>query len=247
MPIEPWYAKRDITKPDPSWPWCMQPNQFMLDHVGGGMVTDRFILIGMPHTGSGALHEWLPKIKGLHVVNTEGHKPYSYSVAKCKEARIEIPPAFTFVRNPWEWNVAIWCWIRHVNRRWFCGSFADLLELQRYTRHWSLPDINTAGITAAWGYLECERATYVGKLEDYDNQIPFILGRLIPDLITESQVRGHVRRTGRSSGSAPMPDGTPKKPYQQFYTPAQRDMVAELEAGLIERFGYSFSDKGREF
>lgn len=246
MAITPWYAKRDITDPDPSWPWYMQPNQFMLNHVGGGMVTDRFIYIGMPHTGGGALHLWLPKVEGLCVINIEGHKPYSYSVAKCKEAGVEVPPAFTFVRNPWEWNVSIWCWIRHVNRRWFGGTFADLLELQRYTRHWSMPDINTAGITAAWEYLECEKAIYIGKLEDYDNQIPYILGRLMPDLISEPQVRKHIREVGRAF-SVPPPDGTPVRPYQEFYTPAQRDMVADLEAGIIERFGYSFEDKGREF
>lgn len=211
------------------------------------MVTDRFIMIGMPHTGTGALHEWLPRVKGLRVINVEGHKPYSYSVAKCKDAGIGVPLAFAFVRNPWEWNVSIWCWIRHVNRRWFAGTFADLLENQRYSRHWSLPDINTAGITAAWEYLECENATYVGKLEDYDNQVPFILGQLIPDLITESQVRGHIQRVGRSSGSAPLPDGMPKKPYQEFYSPSQRDMVGEMEIRIIRRFGYSFSDRGREF
>jgi len=210
------------------------------------MVTDRFIHIGMPHTGSGALHVWLPKIKGLRVIDVEAHKPYSYSAAKCKEAEVGVPLAFTFVRNPWEWNVAIWCWIRHVNRRWFCGSFADLLENQRYTRHWGLPDINTAGITAAWEYLECEKAAYVGKLEDYDNQVPFILGQLIPDLISESQVREHIRKVGRLS-AIPPPDGIPMKPYQEFYTPAQRDMVGEMEAGIIRRFGYSFADKGREF
>lgn len=210
------------------------------------MVTDRFIHIGMPHTGGGALHTWLPKLAGLRVINREGHKPYSYSVAKCKAAGVPVPPAFTFVRNPWEWNVAIWCWIRKINRRWFCGSFSDLLELQRYTRHWSLPDINTAGITAAWEYLECEKATYVGKLEDYDNQIPFILGQLIPNLITAAQVRKHIRKAGKV-GSTPPPGGMPRKPYQEFYTPAQRNMVAELEAGIIKRFGYSFTDKGRDF
>jgi hypothetical protein len=120
------------------------------------------------------------------------------------------------------------------------------LENQRYTRHWSLPDINTAGITAAWEYLECERAAYIGKLEDYDNQMPFILGRLMPDLISESRVRASIQRTGRIPAISP-PDGIPVRPYQEFYTPAQRDMVADLEAGIIERFGYSFTDEGREF
>ena len=248
MPIVTWYARQDITKPDPSWPWCMRPNQFMLNHVGGGMVTDKFIYIGMPHTGGGALHVWLPKVKGLRVINVEGHKPYSYSVAKCKDAGIGVPLAFTFVRNPWEWNVSIWCWICHVNRRWFGGTFADLLELQRYTRHWSMPDINTAGVTAAWEYLECDEATHVGRIEDYDNEMVYILGKLnvIPALVSEAQVRERIQKVGRKFSTSP-PDGTPVRPYQEFYTPAQRDMVAELEVGIIERFGYSFTDEGREF
>lgn len=246
--IEPWYAQHNIAEPDPSWPWCMQPNQFMLTHVGGGMVTDRFIHIGMPHTGGSAIHQWLPQLKGLRVINVEGHKPYSYSVDRCKEVGMAVPPAFTLVRNPWEWNVAIWCWIRRINRKWFCGSFDDLLELQRYTRHWSLPDINVAGETAAWEYLECDRAAHICKLENYENDLVEALEKLgvIPALIGEAGARNKIRTIGWTNYSAP-PDGIKVKPYQEFYTPAQRTMVEKFEAGIIKRFGYSFNDPGRNY
>jgi len=238
---DPWFLRKDSLW-DGELPWYAKPQA----HLGGGMVTDRFIFIGMTNTGSGAIHCWLPNVKGLQVFTPiVGHQPYSFSVERCKQAGWEVPPAFVFVRNPWEWNVACFCAIRARNRKWFSGTWADFLEFQRYARHWGMPDLNISGVSAVWEYLEADKATYFGKLENYEEDCVSILGELIPDLITEEEIRAHVKQVGHLSFW--MPPGGELRPYQQFYTPAQRDMVAELEKDIIERFEYTFDDIGRDY
>jgi len=210
------------------------------------MVTDRFIFIGMPCTGGGAIHCWLPKVRGLQVLHPiVGHQPYTFSVNRCKEVGWPVPPAFVLARNPWEWNVACFVSIRGRNRKWFSGSWEDFLEFQRYSRHWGLPDLNISGESAVWEYIEADKATVFGKLENYEEDLVDILGRLIPDLITAEEIRAAIRQTGQVDFWKPL-DGN-VKPYQEYYTPAQRDLVARLEAPIIERFGYTFDDVGRNY
>jgi len=148
-----------------------------------------------------------------------------------------------FVRNPWEWNVSCFCSIRGRNRKWFSGTWEDFLEFQRYSRHWGLPDLNISGESAVWEYIEADKATYFGKLENYEEDLIAILGQLIPDLITAKEISACVCQAGAVDFWMP-PDGI-LKPYQDYYTPAQRDMVAKLEEDIIKRFEYTFDDVGR--
>lgn len=238
---DPWYS-RDTSLWEGPLPWYAMPQA----HLGGGMVTDRFIYIGMPNTGSGAAHRWLPYIEGLQVFHPiAGHQPYAFSVNRCNQAGWKVPPAFVFARNPWEWNVACFCAIRARNRKWFSGTWEDFLEYQRYARHWGLPDLNISGVSAVWEYIGANNATYFGKVENYADDWVTILGKLIPDLITEKEIRAHVTRIGHQDFWMP-PDGE-LKPYQEFYTSAQRDLVMTLEKDLIERFEYTFDDVGRNY
>lgn len=238
---DPWFT-REGSLWDGDLPWYVQPQA----HLGGGMVTDRFIFIGVPNTGGGAVHHWLPKVEGLRVSKPIiGHRPYSFSVERCRQIGWEVPPAIAFVRNPWEWNVACFCSIRARSRKWFAGTWEDFLEFQRFSRHWGLPDLNISGMSAVWEYMEADKATYFGKLENYEDDWVAILGKLIPDLITEEEIRAHVGRAGHVSFW--MPPGGELRPYQEFYTPAQRDLVAMLEKDIVERFEYTFDDIGRDY
>lgn len=119
------------------------------------------------------------------------------------------------------------------------------MEFQRYARHWGMPDLNISGVSAVWEYLEADRAMYFGKIENYADDWVAILGKLIPDLITEKEIRAHVAHVGHLSFWMP-PDGE-LRPYQEFYTPAQRDLVITLEKDIIERFEYTFDDIGRDY
>lgn len=240
----PWYVKPGAPLVWRGLPWQYQRNQFMLTHIGGGMLTDRFIFIGMPHTGGGSLHQWLWKWPGLKRLDNSAHRPFGYYASVCKAKHIKVPPAFVLARNPWEWNVTVWCWIRSIKRKYFCGSFNDFLEWQRYSRHWALPDLNISGISCVWEYLEADKATHFGTLETYKESITQILLKLIPDLITKKQILAEIERVGKFNYREP-PGKI--KPYQEYYSPAQRKLVAELEAPIIERFGYSFNDKGVDF
>lgn len=208
------------------------------------MVTDRFIYIQMPRTGGGPPHSFLRRVKGLNVFEPViAHRPYSFSVKRCEQRGWPIPPALVFVRNPWEWNVASFCHIRLVNRKWFCGTWDDFMEYQRFTRHWGCPDINISGISSVWEYLEADNSMYFGKLENYEDDWVSILGILIPDLITPEEVRVHVSHPH----SVWLPPDGKLRSYQEFYTRAQRDMVAKLEENIIERFEYTFDDIGRDY
>lgn len=236
---DPWCLREDSLW-EGDLPWYAQPEASM----GGGMITDRFIYIKMPRTGGTPPHKFLPTVKGLRLLQPiMAHSPHSHSVARCKQAGWPVPPAFVFVRNPWEWNVASFCGIRIVNRKWFCGTWDDFMEYQRYSRHWGCPDLGIAGISSVWEYLEAGEATHFGKIENYADDWVSILGELIPDLVTAEEVREHFSRPH----SVWLPPDGKLRPYQEFYTPAQRDMVARLERDIIKRFEYTFDDVGRDY
>ena len=94
-------------------------------------------------------------------------------------------------------------------------------------------------------YIEADKATYFGKLENYEEDLIAILGQLIPDLITAKEISARIRQAGQVDFWKPL-DGK-VKPYQEFYTLAQRDLVAKLEEDIIKRFEYTFDDIGRNY
>ena len=120
----------------------------------------------------------------------------------------------------------------------------DFIDLQIHTRHYDLPDLNAGGLTVAREYLQADKVDYTGRFEHYEDEIVRILQSIIPNLITEDQIRVEIARAGLKNYTRD-PDGGHRRPFQTYYDTRMRNAVAEMEADLIERFGYSFDDEDR--
>lgn len=138
--------------------------------------------------------------------------------------------SFAFVRNPWDRYVSFY----EFYHRW------HLREGSKVSQH---PDSRLAHADLsfeAWmrrfvedkpGNLlrpssrQVRDVKYVGQFERLQESFDELSQRLgLP-----SQTLPRVNRAGSS-----------RRPYQDYYTPALRDFVAELAAEVIDRFGYTF-------
>jgi len=179
---------------------------------------------------------------GIELISRRAHQPLDkeilYYMIACPNK--PIPLSFCLVRNPFEWNVSVWRWVRAKNRRWFCGSFSDFIELQRHSVAHDLPDMNTAGLTSIWRFLGAGNCDYVGRFENYENEVVRILGIIAPNIFLERDVRAAVRGVGKVNHIPNDPNGNPRKPWRGYYTSKLRKTVEQMEAPLLERFGYTF-------
>ena len=145
---------------------------------------------------------------------------------------------FTFVRNPWDRLVSLYYYYRRL-KRFFKGSFPEFIEAIRHgmpkpgTYNYYL--LSMANPQAEWfdtkAIRHYIRPDFVGHFEHYERDWTE-LGRLIgeghdaPPIIHTTKNKNESFR--------------PQEPYQNSYTPATRDIVADLCREDIERFGYEF-------
>lgn len=203
------------------------------------MLTDRIMRIGLGRAGEGMHCNLLHTIPGLRIIRGRTHGMYDEYIKQCQSLGISVPPSFVFVRNPWQWYVSQWCWIRHVQRTKFPfqGTFREAMKItKKDPAFWYL-----RSLTWSWYRHGADKAQYVGRMESLEDDTVCILRTIIPDLITEDEIRAHVQAdwTGRTR----CPNGEYEDrflDYRPYYDDELRQWVAEWDAGLIRRFGYEF-------
>ncbi len=134
---------------------------------------------------------------------------------------------FAFVRNPWDRLVS--CWNdKVVNLNHFQFSDADLEKMRRFENFVEFVaglDLGTCDrhLQLQSRLIDLAHVDYVGRMETFEADLRRVCARLkIP----------HDRIIARNTSG--------KSPYQQYYTPALREKVAELYAPDIQIFGYQF-------
>lgn len=201
------------------------------------MLFDRMISIGIGRTGHAmlCLHV-LPKIPGLVVLDERGHTPFQYYKDRCKELNVPLPPAFTFIRNPFEWYVSHWCWT-HLIGTFFKGTFPEYMEKTRTHHH----HFGFRSVTMTWAYHGAENATYIGRYENLYADAARIISTIIPDLTTEAQVLEIAQNAPwQGKGRFTREGGEHHGDYRQYYDDTCKQIVHDLDGDLIERFGYTF-------
>ena len=163
-----------------------------------------------------------PRIRKL-IEHRHGH-------IKAKELRASVPELFdpffkfAFVRNPWDWQVSIYHYVRqrtdHPDHDFFCG-FRDFEDYLGWRIHDQGPE------------LQCEFV-----LDD--------AGELIVDFVghfeTLAEDFGTVCEHVGIESALPHRNRSTRTDFRDYYTPETRALVADAYRGDIEFFGYEFDE-----
>lgn len=202
------------------------------------MLFDRLITIGIGRVGHTMIcEEVLSKIAGLTLLDPTGHIEFAYYTNRCAELGIEVPPAFVFVRNPFEWYACVWCW-QHRHGGKYIRSFSEYMELVKAnpaTPSW----FRYRSFSRSWEMHNGAMAKYIGRYENIYNDVVRIVTALIPDLVTAERVRELVETAPyRSKGK--FANGEPLGDYHQYYDEKTKRIVYDLDGALLDRFDYHF-------
>lgn len=127
---------------------------------------------------------------------------------------------FAFVRNPWDWMVSYYSFIRecpahHLHKRGRSMSFEDFLQFEIKRRH----GLQSASLTDKQGRILVD---FVGRFE-----------RLTEDFL-------HVCRILQVCAPIEHCNRSHHADYRDYYTRRTRALLADHLRQDIERFGYSF-------
>lgn len=147
-------------------------------------------------------------------------------------------PRFGFVRNPWDWYVSCYHYFRSVDRAPLFDqisdngrrSFAETFRVAMDTEPFRSARVGPLTWFARQTYGEGDSLELL-RFEHLREELLQALGGIglqVPEEL-ERAILAH-----------PPVNATERAPYREYYDPELRDRVAQLDAGLIERFGYRF-------
>ena len=140
------------------------------------MICKELIHIGIGDTGEGvvrnAIFNHLVKTKRIHNIDGGAHIPLSMARA------FSNAPAFTFVRNPFDWYISHWMHELKMHR---CQSRFDV---------WFYQLLAKGGMFKHWGYYTVadNPIGFVGRFEYLEEDLADILVAIIPDIVTTDEV-----------------------------------------------------------
>src|SRR4051812_41308938 len=148
---------------------------------------------------------------------------------KAKELKASLPPAifntflkFSFVRNPWDWQVSIYQYVLqrpdHPQRKHFSAmrGFEEYLDWRINSRR---PELQKEFVLSDSGELLVD---FVGRQEALER-----------DFVT---VCGHLG----IEASLPHMNRSEHLDFREYYTPRTRELVAQAYKEDIDFFGYEF-------
>jgi hypothetical protein len=192
------------------------------------MICKDFIHIGMGDTGEGviryALHQHVShKVTWL---DSRAHR-------SLKDARkYSDAPAFSFVRNPFDWYISFW--IHELKTQRWRGTFASWL-LGRHGKGVSMLEF--------WQHFSEPGIEYVGQFETLAEDFSEILSQLIPDIVTKADVLGWFPEAYKQWGHRPWIECIEQHMRDELYTPQLVDHVYIQDAPIFEEWGYRYEDR----
>lgn len=183
----------------------------------------KIALIHVPRTAGMSLRRaletrWTDHVKGHFF----GNPVWMYH-ERARDARERMPDydeyrTVAFVRNPWDRAVSLW--LKTISTQ----NHASLEDFLR----WRPGGPNGQLLDTQFSYVRNHQhevdVSHVGTYETLENDVLFILG---------PAVLAAMPRINTIPG---------RRPYQEYYTPVTRKLVADRYAEDIEQFGYSFDD-----
>ncbi len=141
------------------------------------------------------------------------------------EADIEAARVFTLVRNPWDRIVSYYHWLREQSFQHAAVGLARDLEFSAFLNHpQTVASLKASPyrsyVTQSDGREHCD--LYL-RLEHIDEDLPQL--EALVDL---------------KLGAMPHENRSERGDYRRIYSDPDRDLVAEIAADDIARFGYDF-------
>ncbi|MCP4697253.1 MAG: GNAT family N-acetyltransferase [Gammaproteobacteria bacterium] len=201
------------------------------------IISNRFVFVHLPRTGGTFIRQVLLK-----------HAPHDWQVTNVTPDHPtikDIPPeykglpVFGFVRNPWDWYVS---WYEYLKRR---GDNELFNQISGHGRNGFkqtllagfekdfLKKQDIGGIS--WYLSECFGpdldALKIGKFERLREELLAILNSVCD---APESLRNAVQHYPAANTSI-------RRKYQDYYDEELRELVAYKDRNVIRRFGYSFS------
>jgi hypothetical protein len=156
---------------------------------------------------------------------------YRWGHMKAKELRAALPEVFecsfkfAFVRNPWDWQVSNYHYVRQRTDHPFHAQYARFRDFDDYL-DWRIndegPELQQEFVLDDAGELIVD---FVGHFESLAEDFATVCRRIgIPAELP------HINRSEHSD-------------YREHYTAATRDLVAEAYRSDIDYFGYDFEEE----
>lgn len=223
-------------------------------HGSGIMLTDRLMHIHVHRTGGFLVRAVLRQIPGLRIINDHLHLPYERMAEIAQDYLGYMPPAITFVRNPWAWYVSMWGCIWWYPNLPFVGTFREYMEA---IRDGAIDDPNFVTMTEHWKAMGADKATKTCAFENIQYWLWLALEEYADDLL--DGMRGPEHRWSltntipeqdpiwailmgqpRFHPSLEWPSRQRTRHYSHYYDAEMRRWVEGWDGELIERFGYRF-------
>jgi hypothetical protein len=181
----------------------------------------------------------IPKAAGTSIAKTlfgqgSRHVPY-FEYERANRRKFNRYFKFTFVRNPWDRLVSTFFFMKHggineMDRQWAEENLAQYEDFRTFVHEW----VNEENIWS-WAhfkpqhYFICDESLnlkmdFVGRFENIDEDFATVAARL-----------NHVGGLAKANKGE-------HKPFEEYYTPAMRDIVAQVYRSDIDVFGYQFRD-----
>lgn len=196
---------------------------------------DRLIHLHVTRMGGTAFDRILRRLRkmGLMPVGTvvSKHMRYEQLAQVYVERDLPVPPAVAFIRNPWQWYVAMWIWVQ-------AGGFRG--DLKEYVRLVSEGQCQKS-LTAYWEWMQADKAQYVCRLENWRNDILALFANvdIIPDLVTEAEAGRIIDEVGQVFQDKVMGKGLMGH-HGKYYDQTAMKLVIKMDGDLIRRFDYEF-------
>jgi len=192
------------------------------------MICKEFIHIGMGDTGEGMIRYALHTHMAGKVawIDSQAHR-WLTDARKYSDA-----PAFSFVRNPFDWYISFW--IHELKLQRWRGDFGSWLV-----------GYNGKGVCMAnyWDNFTKPGIEHVGQFESLAEDLSNILPEIAPGLVTKVEVLSWFPDAYRQWGTRPWIESIEQYMRDELYAPWMVDRVYLQDAEIFEKWGYRYEDR----
>jgi hypothetical protein len=193
------------------------------------MISNRIIHIGLGSTGEGIIRGMLgpdgfrSRIKWL---NEDAHVPLSVARA------LSDAPAFTFVRNPYDWYIS--SYIVELRKHRWRGTFREWF----FNRH-PIP----LRMAERWDYFGGAECDYVGRFENFLPALIYIFNAIIPDIITSSEVSTMWPRHVALQHGMKWIEGFEQWLREDLISPEIKAVIDDTDGEILETYRYDWNTR----